>query len=413
MKILTMQDLQNHHATTPSGIWIVDNLLRTNRKRISLLCGSPHAGKSTLARQLTVAVCHGEPFLGRPTLKGKVAYWQTEESEDDAREDFLKSGMTLDEPNFVLLHADPAENNLKALNKCLNDNPDIRLVIIETLDDFLQMDDLGDNPSARRAFEKFDQEVVAQHSHRVCFVALHHFKKSDEQRGISLHKILGATVIAGKTDCKIFMRGCGDGDPRRIISVDIRKGIRIEPTYLAFDEASQTSVLGQTLADEKAESKKAVVSVNASELRSRCVSVVAGDPGITKTDAYTKVGGYKKAAEEMFDVLIREGAIIPKRGGKTGTAHLLYVKGAVPSAASTPQDTSWEPPQPAKEPQSFEEQLRQAKDDLALAMKADSRFSWARKGIQQAQARVAEIESQMGSTTDANAEQGREGTTIQ
>src|SRR5437764_1295624 len=137
-----MQDLQTNHATTPSGIWIVDNLLRTNRKRISLLCGSPHAGKSTLARQLTVAVVHGEPFLGRATLKSKVAFWQSEESEDDAREDFIKSGMTLDEPNFVLLHADSAENNLRALNECLTNDPDIRLVIIETLDDFLQMDDL-------------------------------------------------------------------------------------------------------------------------------------------------------------------------------------------------------------------------------------------------------------------------------
>src|SRR5260370_19369433 len=142
-----MQDLQNHHAQAPSGLWIVDSLLRTNRKRISLLCGSPHAGKSTLSRQLAVAVVHGEPFLGRTTLKSTVAYWQTEESEDDAREDFLKSGMTLDDLNFKILHPEPPESNLKKLNDALTENPDIRLVIIETLDDFLHMYDLDNNPS--------------------------------------------------------------------------------------------------------------------------------------------------------------------------------------------------------------------------------------------------------------------------
>ena len=330
MKKLTMQDLQKSYIQTPSGIWVVDNLLRTNRKRISLLCGSPHAGKSTLARQLAVAVAHGEPFLGRATLKSKVAYWQSEETEQDAAEDFQKSGMAVTEPNFNLLHADPAENNLTALNKYLTDDPDIRLVIIETLDDFLQMDDLDKNPSTRRAFEKFDSEVVNEHAHRCCFVALHHFKKSDEQRGSSLHKILGATVIAGKTDCKLFMRGCGDSDPRRVINVQTRKGIPIEPTYLVFTEATQSSTLGTTLADERAESKRAVVSMNAFELRSRCLEVIAQNHGLPKTEACKRVGGHKAAALSMFDSLISEGVVVSQPGGATGTAHLLYIKGKAP-----------------------------------------------------------------------------------
>src|SRR5260370_39699303 len=110
-----MQDLQNHHAQTPSGLWIVDSLLRTNRKRISLLCGSPHAGKSTLSRQLAVAVVHAEPFLVRTTLKSTDAYWQAEERESDARGDFLKRRMTLADLNFKILHPDPPESNRSKL----------------------------------------------------------------------------------------------------------------------------------------------------------------------------------------------------------------------------------------------------------------------------------------------------------
>jgi len=161
--------------------WIVDRLLRTNRQRVSLICGVPHSGKSTLARQLAIAVAHGEHFLGRTTTQSKVLYWQSEETEEDTQEDFAGSGMLpTDDANLVIAHPEPYDDHLKELDKALTENQDIRLVIIETLDDFLQMGDLSDNPDARRAFERFDAEVVHKHRGRCCFVILHHFKKSDE-----------------------------------------------------------------------------------------------------------------------------------------------------------------------------------------------------------------------------------------
>ena len=152
MKILTPIDLKQSASSPDHSVWIVEGLLRTNRQRISLLCGSPHAGKSTVARQLAIAVSQGKPFLGRETMKSKVAYWQSEETTEDAAEDFAKSGMTQDDP-IVILHPSPADNHLQELHKVLTEDSDIRVVIIETLDDFLQMDDLSDNPAARRAFE--------------------------------------------------------------------------------------------------------------------------------------------------------------------------------------------------------------------------------------------------------------------
>lgn len=332
MKVFTPQDLAVSSSTPDHSVWIVEQLLRTNRKRISLLCGSPHAGKSTVARQLAIAVAKGKPFLGRETLKSKVAYWQSEETTEDAAEDFTRSGMTQDDP-IVILHPSPGDNNLKELDKVLSEdsdpNGDIRLVILETLDDFLQMEDLSDNPSARRAFEKFDEEVVSKHK-GVVFIAIHHFKKSDEQRGTSLNKILGATVIAGKTDCKIYLRLVSDADGRRIVSAQTRKGIPIEPTYLVFDETTQSSTLGQTLADERADAKKMSLSLTHAELRNRCIEIVATNPGLTQRAACEKVGGKTKSANDMLNTLIEGGVIVPQLGGKTGTAHLLYIKGKAP-----------------------------------------------------------------------------------
>lgn len=329
MKILTPTDLQQAAASPDQSVWVIANLLRTNRQRISLFCGSPHAGKSTNARQLAVAVAQGKPFLGRPTVKSKVAYWQSEETTEDAAYDFEKSGLK-EGDDIIILHPEPNDNHLAELDRCLSEDPEIRLVIIETLDDFLQMDDLSDNPSARRAFERFDREVISKHRERVSFLALHHFKKSDEQRGLSLTKILGATVIAGKTDCKIYLRQVSDTDPRRIVSAQTRKGVPIEPTYLEFDEGTQTSTLGQTLADERADAKKLNLSLTQAELRSRCLEIVAKFPGLSQRAVCDKVGGKTKTVNDMLKQLVAEGAIVPQLGGGTKTAHNLYLKGQVP-----------------------------------------------------------------------------------
>jgi hypothetical protein len=195
------------------------------------------------------------------------------------------------------------------------------------------MDDLSDNPSARRAFERFDKEVVSKHKDRVCFLALHHFKKSDEQRGLSLNRILGATVIAGKTDAKIYLRQASDTDRRRIVSAQTRKGIPIEPTYLTFDEPTQSSVLGLTLADERADAKKLLSSFTNAELRDRCLAVVATSPGQTQRVVCDKVGGKTKSANDMLKQLIDDGVLVSQLGGATKTAHLLYIKGKEPALA--------------------------------------------------------------------------------
>jgi KaiC/GvpD/RAD55 family RecA-like ATPase len=324
MKLLKPSELSNL-PITPS-VWIVEGLLRLNRKRVSLLCGSPHSGKSTVARQLAIAVSHGDTFLGRETVKSKVLYWQSEETEEDACEDFTRSGMRACDDGFlVIMQPTAGDGHLSDLAKALDNDPDIRLVIIETLDDFLQMDDLSDNPSTRRAFEKFYSKVLARHAHRCCFLVLHHFKKSDDQKGLNLNRILGATVIAGKTDAKIYMRQVNDSDERRCIQVQIRKGLPIEPTYLNFTEENQSSTLGITLADEKRAAKTATLRVNESDLRGKVIAEVMNNPAQPKRITTKNVGGTFRVAFDMVNALIEEGEIVVD---KIGRADLLYPKGA-------------------------------------------------------------------------------------
>jgi len=312
--------------------WIVDGLLRTNRKRVSLLLGSPEAGKSTLARQLTVAVARGQNFLGRQTHQGRVLYWQSEEDIADAKEDFADAGMRPDDP-VLILHSHDNEDHCVELNKALVQYPDTRLVVIETLDDFLKTQDISDNNEGREAFARFDTEVISKHRSHCAFLVLHWLKKSDtqsSQRGLNLHKILGGTVIAGKTDAKIYMRQASDEDQRRIIQISVRKGLPLEPTYLIFDPETNSSELGATVASEKSDVAKAKKDLAEIDIDTRINSVLHANPGRSKWDIVKLVGGNATAIGERIDIRISEGDIVAINGGKRKNAKLLYLTGEEP-----------------------------------------------------------------------------------
>src|SRR5574337_964518 len=73
--------------------YCVDNMLPSSG--LSILAGKPKAGKSTLARQLAVAVAQGQTFLGRKTSKGKVIYLALEEKPSEVKAHFEDLGLTM------------------------------------------------------------------------------------------------------------------------------------------------------------------------------------------------------------------------------------------------------------------------------------------------------------------------------
>ena len=121
-------------------------------------------------------------------------------------------------------------------------------------------------------------------------------------------KFLEQRLIAGKTDCKIYVRQVNDSDPRRILSVTNEKRTSNRAYLSHFNEETTSVTLGQTLAEERAESKKAFVGMNQAELRNRCIEVVAQNQGLTKTECCKRVGGHRNSVARMFDTLIGDGA---------------------------------------------------------------------------------------------------------
>jgi AAA domain-containing protein len=233
--------------------WIVDGLLRLGRRRISLLAGKPEGGKSTIARQLAVAVTKGKPFMERATLRGSVIYWQSEEEPADVRDslDHLGYDHTKDE-KLLTFFGNAADNHIVNLREQLLEHPDVRLVIVETLDDLLKLSDIKENSAARAAFDKFDTVVVNDFCKNTAFLALHQLKKRDTESVGDM--LLGATTIRGRTDAKWYVQRVSDEDPRRIFQATVRKGLEILPVFLDYNTETETSTLGHSLADERKQS---------------------------------------------------------------------------------------------------------------------------------------------------------------
>jgi hypothetical protein len=226
--------------------WIVEGLLRTNRRRPSLLCGFPEAGKSTVAHQLALAVANGVPFLDRKTTQGHIIYWKNEDSAQDVREDFHRAGLSTNSKLLILL-PEPEDRNLEVLTSALSQNPNTKLVIVETLADFLYIPDITNNDDCRTALQSFCN-LVMKSNPNCAFLLLHHFNKSNINAELSGTKILGATAINGFTDAKIYLRQISDEDSRRVIHASVRKGRAIVPTYLDFEPETLTPESGVKIA---------------------------------------------------------------------------------------------------------------------------------------------------------------------
>jgi hypothetical protein len=281
--------------------WVVADLLRTGRKRPSLLCGLPEAGKSTLAHQLALAVANGTPFLGRDTVKGHVLYWKNEESAADVREDLLQAGL-VDTGDLTMVMPEPNDNNLQVLIHGLTIHPS-KLCIVETLADLMPDAELEKSKDMRDALQKFSNEVVVKFP-KTAFLILAHYNKSTSKDGLALTRINGSTFIPAGTDAKIYLEQVSDTDNRRVLHATVRKGKPIEPTYLNFDEKTLTSTLGIKVKDEVKVQKEDQKAKKQTEMDARITEVITEIPGIPKMNCVEAVGGNRKAVKDRIDFLI-------------------------------------------------------------------------------------------------------------
>jgi hypothetical protein len=302
--------------------WIVDDLLRLGRKRLSLLLGKPEAGKSSLATQLAVAVSRGQSFLGRPTKQSEVLFWATEEDPEDFWESLERLGYDPDHHKMIwMLDGSRSLNPAADLRDCLAAHPTIRLVILETLDDVLRMTDLKDNSKAREAFEQFDAVVMQRFSCQAAFLGLHHLKKDETDN--SGDAILGATVVRGRTDAKLYLKQVSDEDSRRVLHATVRKGRGIAKTFLHFDPTHSHSTLGATVKEEMTQSAEA----RRDKTLEAILTFFVKNPNTTfEKDCLPILEGHSDHARRIFKQACADGLLERSGTGKKGNAYTYRLK---------------------------------------------------------------------------------------
>ena len=215
--------------------WLVDELLI--KGGISLIAAAPKSGKSTIVRQLAKAVCKGESFLGRKTMKGKVAYLALEEHPAMLKRQFNKIGVSGDDD--ILLHVGPVYNSsaTEDLIKFLKDY-DAELVVIDTLALFVGLDDINSYDKVNTAMAQVRRIARETGSH---VMLVHHTVKTDMT---GMNSIMGSQAFLGAVDTAMIIARVRD---KRFLTSVGRGLTDFNNCEILFDREQETYTLGVEL----------------------------------------------------------------------------------------------------------------------------------------------------------------------
>jgi hypothetical protein len=219
--------------STENVTWIVKDMLTEGG--FSVMAGPPKSGKSTLMRQLVLAVSRGGEFLGRQVQQGKVIYLALEEQEGVLKDQYKTSGLT--EDDNMMIHTggvttlDPILDLRSAI---LEFKPSI--VVIDTLFLLMKLESINDYKQVNDAMAKFRQLARETGTH---IITVHHTKKDSESRGAN--KILGSSAIHGAVDSALILTV---EDDRRFFTTSQRYGKTFYDQELIFNKEDATYILG-------------------------------------------------------------------------------------------------------------------------------------------------------------------------
>lgn len=219
--------------------WLVEKRLPS--AGFSLLVAKPKVGKSTLARNLALAVAQGKPFLDSPTHQGTVIYLALEEKRSEVKKHFAEMGATGEEEIYVFAASAPVDA-LPQIRAVANEKTPV-LIIIDPLFRLTRVKDGNDYVQVTTALEPLLRLARETKAHVLC---VHHAGKADREGGDS---ILGSTAIFAAVDTALVMRR---SERYRTLASIQRYGEDLAETVLRFDPQSRTISLGQGKEQEEA-----------------------------------------------------------------------------------------------------------------------------------------------------------------
>jgi hypothetical protein len=206
----------------------------------AVLIAKPKVGKSTLARNLALAVAQGRDFLGKRTQQGPVIYLALEEKRSEVKKHFRAMGATGEEEIYIFAASAPVDALQQIRAVAAEKKP--ALIIIDPLFRFTRVKDGNDYVQVTQALEPLLVLARETGAHVLC---VHHAGKGDREGGDS---ILGSTAIFAAVDTALIMKRT---ERYRTISSHQRYGEDLPETVLRFDPQARTLTLGESKEQEE------------------------------------------------------------------------------------------------------------------------------------------------------------------
>lgn len=183
--------------------FIVQSLLAEG---LTILVAPPKYGKSFLAMDLCCSVATGKTFLGFSTVQSKVLYLCLEDSKGRIKKR-LKAVMNdnlVAQNLFFATEAPDMDNGLfDVLGKFLEENPECKLIIIDTLQKIIGASG-GTDYNYYRDSQVGGKLKNFADSHHICLLVIHHTPKRRDEND-PFNNISGTNGFAGAADTNIVL----------------------------------------------------------------------------------------------------------------------------------------------------------------------------------------------------------------
>lgn len=326
-ELMTLKQLSESSEERVS--WLVDGMLPNGS--LTILAGKPKSGKSTISRQLAVAVAQGQDFLSRPTTQGGVLYFAIEEKSAEVAVHLEMLCAKHDDPIFVQCGAIPHGDPIKRLEATLKKRADVRLVIIDPIFRFIGgVHDANDYLQVTVALAPL---LEMSRRYNVHILIVHHMKKkeTDDQ----MDGILGSTALAASVDTLVALKTDAAGN--RILCTRQRYGIDMKPTQLHWNASEKALSLGLTteaLADQRSDSTSA-------RIREEMLMYIAAKTQAPQQEIFDNVTGKLQSKKNCLRSLVDDGCLAEAGTGRRGDPFFYSLRSEAlnvlePPLSSTP-----------------------------------------------------------------------------
>lgn len=165
-----------------------------------LLVAPPKLGKSTLILQMAVCKAAGLSFWGSDVPEGKVLMIDLETNQRRLRRKLEAAGVTTLKPGRLMYATDWPRGlfGVERIAQMLDADPEIRFVIIDTLQRFREVGKGGQNAYSADYEALAPLQQLCRERPGLCIVCVHHKRKAASDDPVD--SINGSAAIAGAAD---------------------------------------------------------------------------------------------------------------------------------------------------------------------------------------------------------------------